>query len=115
MLWNVRHLWLAVARFVFNSYFFASILLCRNNSDEALQMLTKEGQVQGNPLFMFLYGIGIILLIRKLKELHPEVVQPWYVDDSGALTEWFGLVLSYEDLLLYRPGFGYIPNPTSAR
>ena len=50
---------------------------------------------------MFLYGIGILPLIQNLKELHPEVVQPWYADDTAALAEWFWLVLFYEDLLLY--------------
>ena len=75
MLWNVYHLWPAGARFAFNCYCFANLLLCRSNSGEALQMWSKEGQIQGDPLAMFLYGIGILPLIWKLKVLHPDVVQ----------------------------------------
>ena len=70
----------------------------------------KEGQIQGDPLSMFLYGIGILPLIRKLKDLHPDVVQPWYADDAAALAEWFRLVQLFDDLLLYGRGYGYFPN-----
>ena len=50
-------------------------------------MWSKEGQIQGDPISMFLYGIGILPLIRKLKALHPDAVQPWYADDAAALAE----------------------------
>ena len=45
-------------------------------------------------------------MIRKLKELHPDVIQPWFADDAAGAGEWQALGLFYEDLLLYGPGFG---------
>ena len=63
MLWNVRHLWPEGARFAFNLYCFTSLLICRSNVGDHLQMQSKEGSIQGCPLSMFLYGIGILLLI----------------------------------------------------
>ena len=115
MLWNVRHLWPAGARFAFNCYCFQSLLLCRSASGDALQMWSKEGQIQGDPLSMFLYGIGILPLIRNLKELHPDVVQPWYADDAVALAEWYRLVQLYDDLILLGKGYGYFSNAAKCK
>ena len=75
MLWNVRHLWPEGARFAFNLYCFTSLLICRSNTGEHLQMWSKEGSIQGCPLSMFLYGIGVLPLIQKLKVLHPDIIQ----------------------------------------
>ena len=92
---------------MFNCYCFASLLLCicKNNSGEALRMLLKEGLIHGDPLSMFFYGIGILLLIRKLKELDPKCFQPWVADDDAALERWFWLYLFYKDSLHYDPDF----------
>ena len=78
-------------------------------------MWSKEGQIQGDPLSMFLYGMGILPLIRKLKQLHVDCIQPWFADDAAALGEWYRLVLLYEDLLLYGKGYGYFPNPVKCK
>ena len=40
---------------------------------------------QGDPLDMFAYGIGILLLIKELKAEFSDLTQPWYADDAGAL------------------------------
>ena len=40
---------------------------------------------QGGPLTMIAYGIGILSLIKNLKQEIPDVTQPWYADDSGDL------------------------------
>ena len=64
---------------------------------------------------MFLYGVGVLPLIRKLKVLHPDVIQPWYADDAAGAGRWQQLGLFYEDLLLYGPGFGYNPNPAKCK
>ena len=34
---------------------------------------------------MAVYGIGILLLINRLKPTYPDVTQPWSADDAGAL------------------------------
>ena len=78
-------------------------------------MQSKEGSIQGCPLSMFLYGIGVLPLIRKLKELHPDVIQPWFADDAAGAGGWEQLRLFYEDLLLYGPAFGYNLNPEKCK
>ena len=75
-------------------------------------MWSKDGQIQGDPLAMFLYGIGIIPLIRKLKVLHPDIVQPWYADDDAALAEWLWLVQLFVDLLLIPKRVWIISKPS---
>ena len=110
MLRNVRHLWPKGARFAFNLYCFANLLICRSNIEDHFQMQSKERSIQGCPLSMFLYGIGVLPLIRKLKKLHPDVIQPCFVDDAAEDGRWQQLELFYEELLLYEPGFWYFPN-----
>ena len=78
-------------------------------------MWSKEGSIQGCPLSMFLYGIGVLPLIRKLKVLHPDVIQLWFADDAAGAGGWEQLGLFYEDLLLYGPAFRYNPNPANTR
>ena len=76
MIWNVRNLWPQGARFAFNLYCFTSLLICQSNIGDHLQIQLKEGSIQGCPLSIFLYSIGVLPLIWKLKELHPDVIQP---------------------------------------
>ena len=44
----------------------------------------NEGTNQGYPLSMITHGIGVLLLIRKLRDAQPQVTQPWYADDYNA-------------------------------
>ena len=115
MLWTVRHLWPKGARFAFNLCCFISLLICQSNTGEHLQMQSKEGSIQGCPLSIFLYGIGVLQLIQKLKVLHPDVIQPWFADDAADAGGWEQLGLFYENLLLYGPAFGYVPNPAKCK
>ena len=78
-------------------------------------MQSREGSIQGCPLSMFLYGIDVLPLIQKLKELHPDVIQPWFADNAAGAGGRQQLGLFYEDLLLYNSGIGYFPNPTKCK
>jgi hypothetical protein len=49
-----------------------------------LFLFNKEGITQEDPLSMFAYNVGILALIRVLKQEFPEFKQPSYVDDAGA-------------------------------
>ena len=61
---------------------------------------------------MIAYGIGILPLINNLKQEIPDVPQPWYADDAGALGT-FTITDTYFDLLAHQgPGRGYYPKPT---
>ena len=46
---------------------------------------SREGVTQGAPLDMVAYGIGVLPLIKHPKAAYPDVTQPWYADDDGAL------------------------------
>ena len=46
---------------------------------------SEDGVTQWDTLAMMAYGIGIIPLIKNLKQEIPDVTQPYYADDAGAL------------------------------
>ena len=48
-------------------------------------MHSREGVTQGDPLAMVTYGIGILPLIKWLKEEFPDVNHLWYADDAISL------------------------------
>ena len=70
MLWTIRHEWPAGgARFASNCYPHHSLLVVRNPGDKPLTFFSKEGITQGDPFAMIAYGVAILPLIHKLKEL----------------------------------------------
>ena len=63
---------------------------------------------------MIAYGIGILPLIKNLKRAIPDITQPCYADDSGALGT-FAIIETYFDSLTRQgPGRGYHPEPTKS-
>ena len=70
-----------------------------------------EEVTQGDPISMFLYAVGSVPLIRRLKDV-TRYIQLWYADDScagGSLSsvrEW------YDKLKFLGPLFGYFPEPS---
>ena len=67
---------------------------------------------QGDPLAMITYGISILPLIKNLKRAIPDVTQPWYADDAGALGK-FVIIETYFDLMTRQGlGRGYHPEPS---
>ena len=67
---------------------------------------------QGDPLEMIAYGIGILPLIKNIKRDIPEVTQPWYADDAGALVTFAILNTYFDSLTCQGPVRGYHPKPT---
>jgi hypothetical protein len=59
------------------------MLASRDSNGTGTFVYSKEGVTEGDPLSMFTYGVGILLLIRTLKQAFPELEQPWYADDAG--------------------------------
>ena len=78
MLWKVLHLWLSGARFVLNCYCHWSLLDLQNGNGAASYLHIREGVTKGEPLAMFAYSMGILLLIKQLKPYFSDVTQPWY-------------------------------------
>ena len=61
---------------------------------------------------MVAYDIGIIPLIKLLKEKFPDVTKPWYADNTGALGMFAKIKLYFNFLKRFRPGRGYLPKPS---
>ena len=92
---------------MFNAYRgYAFLFVCGSN----LKLLSKEGVTQGDPLAMLVYGLGLLPLIRILKE-PAKWKQNFYADDGACcgpllmLKEWLGKLMSLG------PKFGYFPEP----
>lgn len=84
MLWTVRHLWPSGSRFVFNCYRHSGISVLRRGDHQDCYIIpSSEGCTQGDPLGMVAYGLTTVPLIKHLRELEPEVLQPWYADDGA--------------------------------
>jgi hypothetical protein len=114
MLWTIRHEWPAGARFAFNCYRHWATLVIRGKQGTCVVIFSKEGVTQGDPLSMFGYGIGVLPLIRRLKEEFPSVKQPWYADDAGAGGHFTELRAFMERLQEIGPAYGYHPEPTKS-
>ena len=66
---------------------------------------------QGESLDMIVHDIGILQLMKKPKKEFPDVTQPWYADDAGALST-FERIKSYFHLIeLHGLGQGYDSDP----
>jgi hypothetical protein len=63
---------------------------------------------------MFMYGIGILPIIRLLKVEFPAVEQPWYADDAGACRKFAKICHFFSKLKEIGPNFGYYPEPTKS-
>ena len=59
----------------------------------------KQGVTQGDPLAMIVYGIGILPLIRKIREENLLVTKPWYNNDAGARGYFGNILIQLEDLM----------------
>ena len=77
-------------------------------------LLRKEEVNQGEPLAMVEYGMGILLLIRKLQQSHPGINHPWYADDSGASGTFEGIRHHLDDLMVRGPPQGLFLEPTKS-
>ena len=74
----------------------------------------REGVTQGDPLAMFAYGIGVLLLIKRTRSAYPDVIQPWYADDYGALGTFNNLERYFNSLKRYGPDQGSYSGPTKS-
>ena len=82
-LWNARILWPRCSRLLFTSYRgFASLFVA--GADEVIYI--REGTPQGDPMIIFVYGVSLLPLIRKLKEPN-NVLQSWYADNFAAIAK----------------------------
>ena len=114
MLWEVQHLWPSGARFVFDYYYHWMSLILRNCNGMASILHSRECVMQGGPVAMIVYGIGILTLIKNLKRAIPDVTQPWYADDAGALGKFARLETYFGSLARQCLGREYYPKPSKS-
>jgi hypothetical protein len=115
MLWTVRHLWASGARFAFNCYRHASLLILRSPGNKTCHLLaSREGITQGDPLAMLLYGVTLVPLARRLREEVPSVVQPWYADDAAMAGPCSHVATAMRLLEKLGPQRGYYPEPAKS-
>ena len=60
---------------------------------------------------MVVYGTGVLLLIKRLKPVYPDVTQPCYADDSGSPGMFDKVGLYFNSLNRNVPVWGHCPNP----
>jgi hypothetical protein len=70
--------------------------------------------MQGDPLAMFGYTVGLLPLIRGLKSELPMVTQPWYAYDACAGATFKCIRAMFLILLQLGPDYGYYPELTKS-
>ena len=78
-LWNLRVQWPRCLRFLFNMFQGYSTMQLDGSTE---YLLSKQGVVQGDPLFMMLYATAVLLLIYAFADRF-KWYQNWYADDSA--------------------------------
>ena len=91
-----------------------SILLVRGKDGVGSLMHSQEGVTQGDPLAMVAYGIGILPLIRHLKNKQPNLHQSWCADDASAAGSLQAIKLYFQELTEVGPKHGYHPEPSKS-
>ena len=114
MLWTVRHRWPKGSRFAFNCYRHEAMLFMRSPGKPLTILWSREGVTQGDPLAMILYGIALLPLAEKLRAAYPDVMQPWYADDSGLFGRHARNARCLKLLTQLGPWFGYYPEPAKS-
>ena len=108
MLWNCRVLWPRCSRFLFNMYRGYAVIIVRSVNNSAVKHLySREGTTQGCPLALLSYAVGILPLIRQLKN-STEYTQSWYADDSAYAGFLQRIRAWFDQLLVEGPRYGYL-------
>ena len=105
IMWTVRHLWPSGARF----FLLLSLFIARvaEGNGTAIFLHSREGVMQGVPLSMVAYGIGVLTLIKQLKAPYPEFTWDWYADNAGSLGTYDNIELYFNSLRKIVPVHGY--------
>ncbi|HEY9815494.1 MAG TPA: hypothetical protein V6D20_06805, partial [Candidatus Obscuribacterales bacterium] len=107
MLWTIRHEWPQGALFTFNCYKHWIRLVAHDPSGNTFVFYSKVGVTQGDPLGMYAYGIGLLPLIRLLKQEFPTILfQGWYANDGSAAASIPLLCKFFDSLLKRGPHYG---------
>ena len=114
MLWTVHHLWLSIARFLFNCYHHWSSLVFWNMNGTDSFVRSIEGVTQGDPMPMITYDIVILPLIKNLQQKLPDINQPCYTEDVGPLCTVTRVVTYFNYLTRQGPWRRYHTKPSKS-
>ena len=103
---NIQHLCPAISTLACNTYGAPARLFVFGGGELASQ----EGTTQGEPLSMALYALSILPMQGSLLTTHPQTMQLWYADDSGAAGRLCRLRAWWDSLIVMGPKYGYHPN-----
>ncbi len=85
MLWTMHHLWPKASWFAFNCYRHKAMPIICNPSHTWIILWSCKGITQGDPLAIVLYGIVLVPLVKILQHTFPDIMQPWYADNSALM------------------------------
>ena len=75
---------------------------------------SREGVIQGCPLSMHLYGIGLLPLVEKVREACEGVVVPMFADDLTLVGRAKHVCLAVLLVCKHGPNLGYFPEPAKS-
>ena len=71
----MQYKWPAASRFVFNCYRHESMMLVRQQGQNPITMLSREGVTQGDPLSMLVYGLLVAEIVMRIEKEMKDVNQ----------------------------------------
>ena len=86
------------------------LLVLHDRNGTATFMHIREGVTQGEALAMVAYGLGVLPLIKNLKIAYPDVTQPWYDDNAGALGKFVNIEVCFNSLTQLVTERSYYPD-----
>ena len=101
-LWNIHQICPSIATILTNIYREDASLFVQDET-----ILSQEGVMQGDPMAMAMFALGIAPLIKELQGIH----QIWFADDAAAGGSLDELHHWWTKLIEIGPRYGYYPNP----
>ena len=96
-----------MARFTLNTYRHYVRMVVRNPGQKPHVILAKEACIQGDPISMFLYEIGLLPLAERLRADHDTVACPFFADDLTLAGRSRAVAGAMKTVITYGPSLGY--------
>ena len=107
-IWNIQFLCPTLSTIIINCYRSPSRLFVLGG----LEIASREGTTQGDPLAMAMYAMGIAPLIEELRGITKQL---WFADDAQAVGQLQHLRIWWDRLLELGPKYGYFPKASKTK